>query len=280
MTETTTPWEKITLANNFLFCKIMGSNPDLCKHLIEILLHVEIDHLEVPQAEKSIKETLDSKSVRFDVYTKDDRRIFDLEIQTTNKTNLPKRARYYQSIIDMDNLSAGMNYSQLKDTYVIFLCLGDIFRKGLPVYSFENICLEDRQTKLDDRAFKVFFNAAEYDKLKGDEERAFFKFLKGESAGDDFTKRLEEKVERAKKNARWRKQYMTWQQTIDEERFEAREEGRQAGIAEGEKLGLTKGAHDNAVETARRMLADGLNAELTSKYTNLPLSEIQILQNA
>ncbi|MBQ6779836.1 MAG: Rpn family recombination-promoting nuclease/putative transposase, partial [Treponema sp.] len=218
-----TPWEKITLANNFLFCKIMGSNPDLCKHLIEILLHVEIDHLEVPQTEKSMKETLDSKSVRFDVYTKDDRRIFDLEIQTTNKTNLPKRARYYQSIIDMDNLSAGMNYSQLKDTYVIFLCLGDIFRKGLPVYSFENICLEDKRTKLDDRAFKVFFNAAECDKLKGHEERAFFKFLKGESAGDDFTKRLEEKVERAKKNARWRKQYMTWQQTIDEERFEARE---------------------------------------------------------
>ncbi len=277
MTQTqSTPWEKITLANNFLFCKIMESNPDLCKHLIEILLHIEIDHLEIPQAEKAMKETLDSKSVRFDVYTKDDRRIFDLEIQTTNKTNLPKRARYYQSIIDMNNLSAGMNYSQLKDSYVIFLCLGDIFHKGLPVYTFENICLEDRQTKLDDRAFKVFFNAAECDKLKGDEEKAFFRFLKGEAAGNDFTRLLEEKVERAKKNARWRRQYMTWQQTIDEERFEAREEGRREGRREGRE----EGAHDRAVETARRMLADGLNAELTSKYTNLPLSEIQILQNA
>ena len=58
-----------------------------------------------------MQEGLDAKSVRFDVYTKDDKRIFDIEIQTTNQKNLPKRARYYQSIIDMDNLSHGEKYS-------------------------------------------------------------------------------------------------------------------------------------------------------------------------
>ena len=96
-------------------------------------------------------------------------------------------------------------------------------------------------------------------------------------ANSDFSVQLEEKVERAKKNARWRKQYMTWQQTIDEERFEAREEGRR----EGRQAGITEGAHDKAVETARRMIARGkATLEEIAEDTSLPLAEIQALQNA
>ena len=157
-----------------------------------------------------MQEGLDSKSVRFDVYTKDSNRIFDLEMQTVKKENLPKRARYYQSAIDMDNLNAGFDYDELKDTYIIFICLTDIFGKGLPVYSFENVCAEDGETKLKDGSHKVFFNAAKCDTMKSEDEKLFFKYLCGEEADDDFTRRLNEKVTLVKKNALWRKQYMTW----------------------------------------------------------------------
>ena len=193
-------WENLTLANNFIFCKVMESNPDLCKQLLEILLHIEIDHLEKPVAERTMQESINSKSVRFDVYTKDDNRIFDIEIQTVNKTNLPMRARYYQSVIDVSSLNAGMNYLELKDTYIIFICLSDLFNRGLPVYSFENVCTEDKKLHLNDGAFKVFFNASECDKMKTAEEKAFFNFLKGKPAGSDFTRRLSEKVLLAKNN--------------------------------------------------------------------------------
>ena len=76
-------WDELTFADNFLFCKILESEPELCRQLLELLLHIRIDHLEVPQAERTMQETIESKSVRFDVYTKDDNRIFDLEMQTT-----------------------------------------------------------------------------------------------------------------------------------------------------------------------------------------------------
>ena len=234
-TQHTKSWDELTFADNFLFCKILESEPELCRQLLELLLHIRIDHLEVPQAEKTLQETIEAKSVRFDVYTKDDNRIFDLEMQTTDTKNLPKRARYYQSIIDMDNLSKGENYTKLKDSYVIFLCLDDIFHKALPVYTFENICREDKKTKLKDGAIKVFFNAAECDKLKTKEERDFFHFLKGENAKTSLSRSIEEKVGFAKKNMTWRRQYMTWQQTIDEEKYYAREEGRE------------EGAHENAI---------------------------------
>ena len=270
------PSEFCRLTPSLPICKIMESDPELCRQLLELLLHIKIDHLEVPEAERTMQEWIDSKSVRFDVYAKDNKRIFDIEIQTTNNKNLPKRARYYQSIIDVDNLSKGDNYTKLKDTYIIFLCLEKPFEKDLPVYFFENICRQDKGIKLNDRTFKVFFNAGCCDKMKTDEEKSFFKFLKGEQADSDFTRNIEEKVAWAKANKEWRRQYMTWQQTIDEEKEIAREEGFTEGIVQGE----ARGAQRNAIANAENFLKlNKLTAEEIAACCSLPLEQVLALKN-
>ncbi|MBQ8014221.1 MAG: Rpn family recombination-promoting nuclease/putative transposase [Treponema sp.] len=258
----TKSWDELTFADNFLFCKILESEPEICRQLIELLLDIKIDHLEIPHSEKTMRELPGAKGVRFDVYTKDDNRIFDLEIQTTDTKNLPERTRYYQSIIDMDNLQKGENYKNLKDSYIIFLCLTDIFNKALPVYHFENLCLQDKGIKLNDRAYKVFFNAESCDKMKDGRKRDFFKFLKGEKAVSGFVKSLEEKVEFAKKNMEWRRNYMTWEQEILYQRSEAFEEG----------------AQQTAIANAKNALAIGLNAEQVSQITKLPLEQVLALK--
>ena len=43
-------WERATLADNFIFCKVMTENPDLCKELLEMLLTIKIDRIEQPLA--------------------------------------------------------------------------------------------------------------------------------------------------------------------------------------------------------------------------------------
>ena len=260
-------WNSLTLANNFIFCKVMETNPELCKHLLEILLHIEIDHLEPPQTERTMQEGLDSKSVRFDVYTKDSSRIFDLEMQTVRKENLYKRSRYYQSIIDMDNLNVGIDYDELKDTYIIFICLNDIFGKGLPLYSFENVCIENKDIKLNDRAYKLFFNASMCDKLKSEDEKLFFKYLRGEEADDEFTRTLNEKVALAKKNSFWRKQYMTWEQTIKEERKEAYKEAYEEASLK------------TCITNAKKLLSlNKLSAEEIAQCCNLSLEQVLSLK--
>ena len=268
----TKSWDELTFADNFMFCKILEDDPEICRQLLELLLDIRIDRLEPPQGERTMQETVESKAVRFDVYAKDDRRIFDIEIQTTDARNLPERARYYQSVIDMDNLSKGESYTRLKDTYIIFLCLKDVFRRGLPVYSFESICREDRSLALGDRAYKVFFNAANCDRLENDEMRGFFKFLNGARADTAFSKRIEERLEFARRNMAWRKQYMTWQQTIDEEKFFAFEEGHDAGVLEG--------VEQNARESARNFLRMNLGTpEQIAQGTGLPLEEVLALKD-
>jgi predicted transposase/invertase (TIGR01784 family) len=53
-----------------------------------------------------------------------------------------------------------------------------------------------------------------------------------------------------------------------------RAEGLEKGRAEGLKKGRAEGEHEKALESARRMKADGMPAELIAKYTGLTVETI------
>ena len=59
--------------------------------------------------------------------------------------------------------------------YIIFICISDIFQKGLPTYHFENLCTENPEIKLNDKAYKYFFIAKNYDKLTDEKQKNFLK---------------------------------------------------------------------------------------------------------
>ncbi|WP_407425340.1 Rpn family recombination-promoting nuclease/putative transposase [Treponema sp.] len=166
-------WESLTLADNFVFGKIM-SNKDVCKTLLEMMLNIKITDIEYPEQEKTLQASYGARGIRMDVHTSDPERDFDIEMQTILRSDLSKRARYYQSLMDVEFLQKGNPYSSLKDNFVIFICLEDLFNKGLPVYSFENICAENSTIKLNDRSFKIFYNVSARDKIKNTELRDFF----------------------------------------------------------------------------------------------------------
>lgn len=238
-------WEQATLADNFIFCKVMTANPDLCKELLELLLNIKIERIEIPVAERSFKVDYDSKGIRFDVYVKDGTgRCFDIEIQTTNRTNLAKRARYYQGLMDVDSLVSGADYSELNESYVIFLCMEDAFGNGLPVYDFHQVCKQNSDILFNDGTHKVFFNASKYDKMPTESLREFFKFLNGLNAASDFTDQLEQKVRYAKANAQWRHKFMTWEQEM---RIQVKEKSEQL-------------AKEMAKDLAKEMVEDRVNA--------------------
>ena len=63
-------WEQATLANNFIFYKVMRHHQDACKQLLEMLLVIKIDSMEMKQ-EETIALDYDSKGIRLDVFVKD-----------------------------------------------------------------------------------------------------------------------------------------------------------------------------------------------------------------
>ena len=231
-------WEQATLANNFIFYKVMRHHPDACKHLIEMLLNIKIESMEMHN-EEVIDLDHDAKGIRLDVYVKDTNKMYDIEIQSANTSELPERSRYYQALMDLDTLKQGETYKKLNDSHVIFICLEDIFNKGLPIYTFEYICQEDGKTKLNDRAYKHFFIAKTCAKMIEDKEvRSFFEFLISNKASNEYTSNLGKYVSDAKHNMQWRFQYMTFA------RIQAY--AREEGIAIGEQRGEQKKAIENA----------------------------------
>ncbi len=118
-----TIWKDLGISNDFMFGKVM-QNPELCKELLQrILSGVEIECIEYPELQKNINVDMDARSVRLDVYVKDEKEVvYDIEMQVSNTKELPKRSRYYQSMIDLQLIDNGQLYDELKRSYVIFIC--------------------------------------------------------------------------------------------------------------------------------------------------------------
>ena len=271
-------WKNASLSNNFIFCRVMSENLDLCKDFLEMLLNIQIERLELSETEKTIDVDFLSKGVRFDVYVKDGTgRCFDIEMQTTDRRNLPKRARYYQGILDISNLNQGFDYEELHESYIIFLCLDDVFKKGLPIYTFRNVCEEDGKTPLNDGTIKVFCNARKYDKMPTERLRTFFRYLlenKADSSG--FAKSLEEKVMRAKiPTEQWRAQM-----TVEQEIYFIKKHAREDGYEEGYRVAVAEkeqAVNEEKLENARKLKESGVSVEIISKCTGLSMEQVREL---
>ena len=125
---------------------------------------IKIDHIEYPEIEKTISPYYETKGVRLDVYVKDSDKVFDIELQNSAGVDIYLRTRYYQSMLDTDNLLKGEHYSKLPESFIIFICNYDPFNLKLPIYTFRNRCDEDLSLLLDDKKIKKIFNATAYKK--------------------------------------------------------------------------------------------------------------------
>jgi len=202
-------WENLKISNDFMFAKVMR-NPELCKGMLERLLDIQIDHIEYPEEQKVIDIARDSKSVRLDVYIHDEKNtVYNVEIQASQNRNLPKRTRYYSGMIDLNAIEKGADYSELPQSFVIFICTFDAFGRNLWRYTFENTCKEEPDISLNDGTCKIFFNTKGTKGNIGQETKNILKFIEDNTTEDDFTEKLAQEVRRVKENKEWQVEYMT-----------------------------------------------------------------------
>lgn len=143
-------------------------------------------------------------------------------MQTTKQKELPKRTRYYQGMIDLNSIQKGMDYSELKKTYVIFICLKDVFGKNLPIYTFNSIYEQDHSIRLGDEATKVILNAKGSREGLSENMCKFLDYLIEKKATDGFTQKLQDAVDSAIAKKEWEVLYMTFAMKIREERKDAK----------------------------------------------------------
>ena len=143
-------FQDLNLKDNFLFVNVL-SDKEICKQVLEKILNVKISRIEEPEGEKTVDFCYDRKGVRFDIYVKgrshaltdadtvhskneddtaaigtneDDgeETVYEIEMQTSTESDIGARAHYYQSMIASQELKKGARYSELPNSYVIFIC--------------------------------------------------------------------------------------------------------------------------------------------------------------
>ena len=195
----------------------------------------------------SVRETFDTKGVRFDVYLYDDKDRIIKEMQPVKRDDLMKRTRAYHSLIDLDAMDRQnvKRYADMPEVIVIFICGFDLFKLGRHMYTFRNFCVQERDLMLDDGAATIFLNAKGKADDVSPELKAFLELVNGRSSDDEFVRELERRLSYARQNKNWRQIYMLGkfekQANIDEGIERGIKMGLKQGLEEGRKLGLEQG---------------------------------------
>lgn len=227
---------ELTIKDNFVFGAVMCEEAN-CRRFLEMVLDFPIERVEVNK-ERSIIYHPEYKGVRLDVYAKDEKRThYNVEMQAIKEPALGKRARYYHSHIDMELLLGGDEYSKLPNTYVIFICDFDPFRRGKYCYTFENLCIEDTELSIQDGAKSIFLNTRGKNKDEVPTEMvAFLDFVKADLEDstkdfhDDFVRQLQNSVQKVKSSRRMEEKFMILREMLRDERAEGKAEGKAEDI--------------------------------------------------
>lgn len=116
------------------------------KECVQLILQIilEKDDLKVLESycQYDIK-NLQGRSVRLDILAQDSTgKLYDIEIQRSNKGAGAKRARYNSSLMDANITKPGEDGENLKETYVIFITEKDALKSKLPIYHIDRIIRE------------------------------------------------------------------------------------------------------------------------------------------
>jgi flagellar biosynthesis/type III secretory pathway protein FliH len=108
-----------------------------------------------------------------------------------------------------------------------------MFENKRHIYTFENICREDREILLGDGSHRIFLCAEGEADDCSDKMKDFLNYVAKREVKGELSQRIRQEVEESRKHEKWRLDYMTLLEHYKEEREEGRKEGRKEGLEEG-----------------------------------------------
>ncbi len=238
--------------DDFMRCLFKDNIP-----LAELVLRIITGKLDLIitdcQTQKDMKRLAGARSICLDAYGTDTTgKRYDLEIQRADKGADPHRARYHSSVMDVENLDAGQEFSELPDTYTIFIIEKDFYGMNEPVYPIERMNLLTGKT-FEDGEHILYVNGeyrgvSDIGKLMHD--------FNCTDADDMNFELIAERTRYLKENPEGVSEMC---KVIEDMRTQERKEAM--------------------IDTAKRMIADGiLTLEKIAEYVGLSLDEVKSLQ--
>lgn len=174
---------------------------------------------------------------------------------------------FYEAELDLDALRKGAHYIDLRQSYIIFICMFDPFGEGLPKYTFEETCCENPALQLNDRATKVFVNV-HGDKSKMSKElAAVAAYFSDGVVADEYTAEIDNRVNVNRQDSRLERDNMRMEEFLWEERYWAGKKAREEGLAEGRD--------ERSQEIAWNLYEAKLPLDMIAKTTKLTMEQVK-----
>ena len=133
--------------------------------LLRIILNDEGIRVLEAHSQRGIK-NLQGRSVKLDILAVDSHnRVFNVEVQRSDRGAGAKRARYNSALIDANVTEPGDQYEDLNETFVIFITENDVMKAGLPIYHKDRVVRETEKL-FEDEEHIIYVNSQIKDETK------------------------------------------------------------------------------------------------------------------
>lgn len=230
MTREPIPFSKLPLSNDFMFGAVM-SQSEICKPFLEALLQTEIENIVYINRQEDITSDHVSHGIRLDVFLKDGNGTrYIVEMQVTKQKRLERRIRDYQSTVDRESFTKGMEYKDMPDSYIIFICDFDYFKKGLAYYERVSTIKDCDGLVYNDGSHVIILNSDYKNPNAPEPVLEFLKYIKTKDDTLPMHTDLMEKVKTAmfdiRNDKRREMQYMTLEMKYQDIRMQEHERTR------------------------------------------------------
>ena len=256
--------------DDLMFSK-MAESKEFCEEILRVIL--DDDELIVTENIPQCKvENLQGRSIIMDAkcITGDGRHI-NIEIQKADNDDHLRRVRYNGSVLTTNITETGTKFEFVPDVCIIFISAFDMFKSGLPLYHVKKVVMETGQV-VEDGLTEIYANAVI------DNGSKFSKLMKVFTENDTYN--TDEFPVTSEIKARFKFDEggtVKMDETLQRWKEEWISEGEARGEKRGEKRGRQEGAEKEKFKIARSMREEGVNLELITKFTGLPMEVVMAL---
>lgn len=278
---------------DFVFKKIFGSeeNKSVLISFLNATLKSKCEIVSVDLKNTDIeKEYLKDKFSRLDIKaTTSNNEIINIEIQMNDQYNMTKRTLYYWSKLYEEQMEQSDNYRKLNRTICINILNYNYLKnnKFHNIYRLKEIETNEELTDICEIHFIEIPKLRHLDlKDKADMLEVWIEFLRDPESEvirnaeqtNNEVKKAKDKLYKLSQNKEDRELYYLREKSIKDE-VSALSNAEQKGIEKGIEEGLKEGENNKAIEIAKTSIENGLDDNLISTLTGLPLKEIKDLRN-
>ncbi|MDE7428833.1 MAG: PD-(D/E)XK nuclease family transposase [Lachnospiraceae bacterium] len=151
--------DDMNLFDDDLMSMVFDSNIEATELLLKIILKQDdIQVVSVVGQREFQSPVVGGRDIRLDILAKDSTgKHYNVEVQKKPEGAHIRRARFNSSMLDSRMLKAGQEFSELQDSYMVFLTQTDIFGYGIPIYTI-NRHFEEIDDLFDDGSHIVYVN--------------------------------------------------------------------------------------------------------------------------